>query len=197
MEDLPAERRRPAQFRRSRIMNIVLVAAIGRERRHRPRRAIPWRLKSDLRHFRALTLDRPVIMGRRSLSVSIGKPLDRRSNIVITRDVKFSAPGAVAVPTSRRRSSSRAQGRRAARQRRDHGDRRQRRLCRSHAAGRSVWRSPMSMPARKATSFFRRSIRRNGASKSARSARQGRATTAELCGCDLCEALAAAAVIRP
>ena len=55
---------------------------------------LPWRLKSDLNHFRALTLDKPVIMGRKTFQ-SIGKALDRRSNIVITRDPKFSAEGVV------------------------------------------------------------------------------------------------------
>jgi dihydrofolate reductase len=53
---------------------------------------LPWRMPSDLRRFRKLTLDRPVIMGRRTY-VSIGKPLDRRDNIVLTRRPGFSAPG--------------------------------------------------------------------------------------------------------
>ena len=78
-------------------MNIVLVAAIGENNVIGRDGQLPWRLKSDLRHFRALTLERPVIMGRKTYQ-SIGKPLDRRSNIVITRDAKFSAPGTVAAP---------------------------------------------------------------------------------------------------
>jgi dihydrofolate reductase len=53
---------------------------------------LPWRMPSDLKRFRKLTLDRPVIMGRKTYA-SIGKPLDRRDNIVITRQRDFRAPG--------------------------------------------------------------------------------------------------------
>ena len=45
---------------------------------------LPWRLPSDLRHFRTLTLGKPVIMGRKTYQ-SIGRPLERRDNIVLTR----------------------------------------------------------------------------------------------------------------
>jgi dihydrofolate reductase len=53
---------------------------------------LPWRLPSDLRRFRTLTLAKPVIMGRKTYA-SIGKPLAGRDNIVLTRDPTFSAPG--------------------------------------------------------------------------------------------------------
>jgi len=56
--------------------------------------ALPWRLKSDLARFKALTLDRPVIMGRKTWA-TLPKPLVRRTNIVVTRDRNFSAAGAV------------------------------------------------------------------------------------------------------
>ena len=46
---------------------------------------LPWRLRTDLRRFRKLTLDHAVIMGRKTLD-SIGHPLDRRLNIVVTRE---------------------------------------------------------------------------------------------------------------
>lgn len=59
---------------------------------------LPWRLPSDLKRFRQLTLDRPVIMGRKTYA-SIGKPLDRRDNIVLTRQPGFSAPGIHVVST--------------------------------------------------------------------------------------------------
>ena len=49
---------------------------------------LPWRLPSDLKVFREITLGKPVIMGRKTFQ-SIGKPLDRRTNIVITRDPAF------------------------------------------------------------------------------------------------------------
>lgn len=50
--------------------------------------ALPWRLRTDLRRFRRLTLDHAVIMGRKTLD-SIGHVLDRRLNIVVTREERF------------------------------------------------------------------------------------------------------------
>jgi dihydrofolate reductase len=73
------------------IVFVVAVAengAIGRDN------AMPWHLKSDLKRFKAITLNRPVIMGRKTF-VSIGRPLPGRTNIVVTRDKKFQAPGIV------------------------------------------------------------------------------------------------------
>lgn len=52
--------------------------------------AMPWRLKSDLQRFKALTYGRPVIMGRKTFA-SIGRPLPGRTNIVVTRDPAFLA----------------------------------------------------------------------------------------------------------
>jgi dihydrofolate reductase len=76
------------------MMKIVLVAAIGENGVIGRDGQMPWRLKSDLRHFRALTLDKPVVMGRRTYE-SIGRPLDRRTNIVLTRDLSLKVPGGV------------------------------------------------------------------------------------------------------
>jgi dihydrofolate reductase len=59
---------------------------------------LPWRIPSDLKTFRRLTLGKPIIMGRKTYQ-SIGKPLDHRDNIVVTRDPAFRAPG-VTVATS-------------------------------------------------------------------------------------------------
>lgn len=56
--------------------------------------AMPWRLKSDLKRFKALTFGKPVIMGRKTF-LSIGKPLPGRTNIVVTRDAGFQAAGAI------------------------------------------------------------------------------------------------------
>jgi dihydrofolate reductase len=53
---------------------------------------LPWRLPTDLKQFRALTLGKPVIMGRKTYD-SIGKPLGGRDNIVLTRHADFSPPG--------------------------------------------------------------------------------------------------------
>jgi dihydrofolate reductase len=57
---------------------------------------LPWHLPSDLKRFKALTLGKPVIMGRKTWA-SIGRPLPGRPSIVISRDAHFAAEGAIAV----------------------------------------------------------------------------------------------------
>lgn len=59
---------------------------------------LPWRIPSDLRLFRRLTMGKPVVMGRKTFE-SIGKPLDGRDNIVISRDPDFRAAGVTVKPT--------------------------------------------------------------------------------------------------
>ena len=76
------------------MMKIVLVAAIGENNVIGRDGQLPWRLKSDLQHFRKLTINKPVIMGRKTYA-SIGKPLKDRTNIVLTSDPGFAAPGTV------------------------------------------------------------------------------------------------------
>lgn len=56
---------------------------------------LPWRLPADLRRFKAITLGKPVLMGRRTFD-SIGRPLPGRQNIVLTQDPSWSAEGVVA-----------------------------------------------------------------------------------------------------
>jgi dihydrofolate reductase len=58
--------------------------------------ALPWHLPEDLRHFKALTRGKPVLMGRRTFD-SIGKPLPERINLVLTRDRGWRAEGVVVV----------------------------------------------------------------------------------------------------
>ena len=57
---------------------------------------LPWRMPSDLKTFRRLTMGKPIVMGRRTFQ-SIGKPLDGRDNIVVTRDSYFEHTGVSAV----------------------------------------------------------------------------------------------------
>lgn len=73
----------------ARLVLVVAVAENGVIGRHGQ---LPWRLPSDLRQFRRLTLGKPVIMGRKTYE-SIGKPLDGRDNIVLTRASGFQPPG--------------------------------------------------------------------------------------------------------
>jgi len=76
-------------------MDIVLIAAIADNGVIGRGNGLPWRLKSDLQHFRALTVGKPVVMGRKTF-MSLRRPLPGRTNIVVTRDPNFRAPGAVA-----------------------------------------------------------------------------------------------------
>jgi dihydrofolate reductase len=76
------------------IMNIVIIAAVAENGVIGRGNALPWRLKSDMQHFRALTMGKPVVMGRKTY-LSIGKPLPGRTTIVVSRDPAFAAPGIV------------------------------------------------------------------------------------------------------
>jgi dihydrofolate reductase len=58
--------------------------------------ALPWHLPADLAHFRRLTLDKTILMGRRTWE-SLPGPLPRRRHLVLTRDPDFAAPGATLV----------------------------------------------------------------------------------------------------
>jgi dihydrofolate reductase len=73
---------------------IIIVAAVAENGVIGRGNALPWRLKSDMQHFRALTMGKPVVMGRKTYQ-SIGKPLTGRTTIVVSRDSNFSAPGIV------------------------------------------------------------------------------------------------------
>jgi len=53
---------------------------------------LPWHLPKDLKWFKTNTLGKPIAMGRKTYE-SVGKPLPGRENIVITRDLNFTAPG--------------------------------------------------------------------------------------------------------
>ena len=80
-------------------MEIVFVVAIAENGVIGANGAIPWRLKSDMQRFRALTIGKPVVMGRKTF-VSLRRPLPQRTNIVITRDADFRAAGAVVTTSS-------------------------------------------------------------------------------------------------
>ena len=73
---------------------IALVVAIGENGAIGRGGDLPWRLSSDMRYFRKITMGKPVIMGRRTFK-SLPRVLDGRLNIVLTRDQGFVAPDAV------------------------------------------------------------------------------------------------------
>ena len=75
-------------------METVFVAAVAENGVIGANGAMPWRLKSDLARLKALTIGKPVVMGRKTFA-SIGRPLPGRTNIVVTRDATFRAEGAL------------------------------------------------------------------------------------------------------
>jgi len=79
-------------------MNIVIVAAVAENGVIGSGNEMPWKLRSDLQRFRALTWGKPVIMGRKTY-LSIGKPLPGRTNIVVSRNQDFAARGIVVART--------------------------------------------------------------------------------------------------
>lgn len=85
----------------NRRIETILVAAIAENGVIGRDNALPWRLKSDLQYFKAVTMNKPVVMGRKTY-LSIGKPLPGRTNIVVTRDPSFCAPGVVTALTLER-----------------------------------------------------------------------------------------------
>jgi dihydrofolate reductase len=78
--------------------NIIIVAAVAQNGVIGRGNALPWRLKSDMQHFRAVTMGKPVLMGRKTY-LSIGRPLRGRTTIVVSRDPDFAAPGIVVAPS--------------------------------------------------------------------------------------------------
>jgi dihydrofolate reductase len=75
-------------------MEIVFVVAIAENGVIGAGNSLPWRLKSDMQRFKALTIGKPVIMGRKTFE-SLPRPLPGRTNIVVTRDADYRAAGAV------------------------------------------------------------------------------------------------------
>lgn len=73
-------------------MKISLVVAVAENGVIGRRGALPWHVPSDLKTFRRVTMGKPVVMGRKTYA-SIGKPLQGRDNIVVTRDAGFSVAG--------------------------------------------------------------------------------------------------------
>jgi dihydrofolate reductase len=74
-------------------MLVSLIAAVASNRVIGRDGAMPWRLPSDMAYFKSLTMGHPVIMGRKTF-LSLEKALSGRTNIVLSRDPAFKAPGA-------------------------------------------------------------------------------------------------------
>ncbi len=77
-------------------MQISIIAAIGKNRELGKDNKLLWHIPQDLKHFKKLTQNHVVIMGRKTFQ-SIGKPLPKRVNIIITRNKNFSPPSCLVV----------------------------------------------------------------------------------------------------
>ncbi|MGA9855489.1 MAG: dihydrofolate reductase [Gammaproteobacteria bacterium] len=71
---------------------LSLVVAAGENNEIGKAGRMPWHLPADLKHFKSITLGKPVIMGRKTFE-AIGKPLPERRNIVVSRRPGYSPPG--------------------------------------------------------------------------------------------------------
>ena len=78
---------------------IVLVLAMADNGVIGAAGAIPWRIADDMKRFKALTLGKPVVMGRKTWDSLPKKPLPGRTNIVVTRGTNWTADGAIAAHT--------------------------------------------------------------------------------------------------
>lgn len=74
-------------------MKISLIVAMARNHVIGINGQMPWHLPADLKHFRAITMGHPIIMGRKTFE-AIGKPLPGRRNLVISHNPEFSVEGA-------------------------------------------------------------------------------------------------------
>ncbi len=77
---------------------ITIIAAMARNRAIGMAGAMPWRLPGELQHFKAATMGKPIVMGRKTWE-SIGRVLPGRQNIVVTRNRDYRADGCLVVPS--------------------------------------------------------------------------------------------------
>ena len=75
-------------------MIISIIAAMDKNRLIGQGNRLPWKLPADMKHFRRLTLGKPVLMGRKTFE-SIGKPLAKRTNIIVTHNRNYQADGCI------------------------------------------------------------------------------------------------------
>ena len=69
-------------------INLSIIVAMAKNRVIGINNQLPWRLTEDLKYFKAVTMNKPIVMGRKTFE-SIGKPLPGRLNIVITRNTNW------------------------------------------------------------------------------------------------------------
>lgn len=69
-----------------------MVCAMAKNRVIGKDNQMPWHLPADLKHFKAVTMSKPIVMGRKTYE-SIGRPLPGRQNVVISRNTEYVAEG--------------------------------------------------------------------------------------------------------
>ena len=77
--------------------NITMIAAMTENRVIGRDNDMPWHIPADLAHFKRLTLDKPIVMGRKVFESLGCKPLPKRHNIVLSRNPDYEAPGCTLV----------------------------------------------------------------------------------------------------
>lgn len=77
---------------------ITIIAAIGKNNELGKDNQLLWHLPEDLKYFKKMTLEHPIIMGRKTYE-SIGKPLPNRTNIVVSRKENWFEEGILIVPS--------------------------------------------------------------------------------------------------
>ena len=91
-------------------MKIALIAAVAANGVIGDGSGMPWRLSTDMKRFKALTMGKPLVVGRRTFE-TFGRPLPGRTNIVVTRQADYRPEGVVVAANL---DSALAQGRRVA-----------------------------------------------------------------------------------
>ena len=77
-------------------MRLSMIACMAHDRVIGKENQMPWHLPADLKHFKAITMGKPVVMGRRTFD-SIGRPLPGRRNVVISRNPEYQPEGVTRV----------------------------------------------------------------------------------------------------
>jgi dihydrofolate reductase len=90
------------------MLEVFLIVAVAENGVIGNANGIPWRLKADQQRFQALTMGKPIVMGRKTF-LSLKRPLRGRTNIVMTHDANFAASGAV-IATSLEAAAAVARG---------------------------------------------------------------------------------------
>lgn len=77
-------------------MKISIIVAMASNRAIGLNNQMPWHLSADLKHFKQITMGKPIIMGRKTFE-SIGRPLPGRTNIIVSRNPIYQQPGCLSV----------------------------------------------------------------------------------------------------